>query len=76
MLVYDNNPEVIYFAESLDGDVTLGHLLFYPPRKNILDYQVILAMPIPDISLEQKEILAKDMIDFIVNADNYIKADS
>jgi len=33
-------------------------------------------MPIPDISLEQKEILAKDMIDFIVNADNYIKADS
>ena len=76
MLLYDNNPEVIYQAESLDGNVTLGFLSFYPPRKNILDYQVILSMPIPDISLEQKEILAKDMIDFIVNTDNYIKADS
>jgi len=38
MLLYDNNPEVIYRAESLDGDVTLGFLSFYPPRKNILDY--------------------------------------
>ena len=33
-------------------------------------------MPIPDITAEQKELLARDMVEFITNSNNYIKADS
>ena len=76
MLIYEEKPEVIYAAQSMDGEDTLGWLLFYPPRKNILDYQVVLSMPIPDITAEQKELLARDMVEFITNSNNYIKADS
>lgn len=77
MLHFDNNPNYIYYASSILGEKLLALITLSPPSRQDADYNIDIKLNNATLlSSEEKQTIANDIIDFITNSQNYIKADS
>ena len=78
MLQFINMPQYFYYAYSMNqNEDIIGLLCVNSPTKNEDRYVLTFSMPHEQISIEDKAILANDIIDFMTLAQKSIKkADS
>lgn len=77
MLHFNEQPNFIYYASSLNNNKILGNLTMKIPDENYPHYAVSLFLPLEKLTDDEKQILVSDMITFIEKAQEfYDKADS
>lgn len=76
MLQFNDDPKYIYYAHSVtNNEKLLGVLSLVLPTQSVR-YELTLSIPTPEITEEERKILLEDMLEFLLNSENYIKADS
>ena len=69
MLQFNENPNYIYYAFSMKNEKLLGELSLTGSTANDIHSYVSLTVPSQELTIEEKEILLQDMLEFLFKSE-------